>query len=76
MGGINDSLEMSEMLRLQYEKAFSTPATKGIVDDPEDFFSDEMEEDSFEPKLTMLYHNPQVFSLVYRKARSLVLYLH
>ena len=40
---ISDNFEMAEMLRVQYEKAFSKPLEKAIVQDATNFFKDNPE---------------------------------
>ena len=56
---VDDSFEMSEMLRLQYKKAFSDPAKEATIDDPESFFEDIHNEDSMEPTLPNLHFSFQ-----------------
>ena len=36
---VDDDFKMAEMLRSQYEKAFSVPMESAVVEDPEDFFA-------------------------------------
>ena len=47
---VNDSFEMSEMLRKQYEKAFSVPVSSATIVDPTHFFEEDPE-DMAEPSL-------------------------
>ena len=48
---VSDSYEMAEMLKTQYEKAFSVPVEESLIDVPEEFFSVNEDEDSSDPSI-------------------------
>ena len=52
---VNDSFEMAEMLKTQYEKAFSVPSEDAVIDDPVDFFSEAEAEDSSDPSIPYIH---------------------
>ena len=43
---VGDNFEMAEMLRIQYEKAFSKPLDNSVVTDPETFFRHSADDDT------------------------------